>query len=118
MGAAIVPDVIVIRHYGDVRCPPSVFPDKPDDRVVAAMGGPGEDASDPGQALIAAARKSDVAVKNDDTLYGRVPLAPPGYQKSQLVSCAFKPLIQDGFQFGDPVDDIITVDKEDLLRGH
>jgi len=75
------------------------------------MRGPGKDASDPGQSMIAAARKSDVAVKNDDTLYGRVPLAPPRYQKSQLVSCAFKPLIQAGFQFGDPVDDIITVDK-------
>src|SRR4030042_361214 len=51
VGAAIVPDVIVIRHHGDIGCPPLVVPDEPYNRVVAAMRGPGEDASDPGPAL-------------------------------------------------------------------
>jgi len=118
VGAAIVPDVIVIRHHGDIRCPPLVVPDEPNDRIVAAMRGLGEDASDPGQALIPASRESDVAVKNDDALHGRVLLAPPRYKKSELVSRAFQPPVQAGLQFGDPVDDIITVDEEDCLRWH
>ena len=118
MSVAIVPDVIVIRHHDDIRCPPLVVLDEPNDRVVAAMRGPGKDAPDSGQALIAASRKSDVTVKNDDTLYGRVSLVPPGYQKSKAVSRVFQPPIQTGFQFGEPVDDVITVDEEDWLRGH
>src|SRR4030043_2260681 len=84
VGAAIVPDVIVIRHHGDIRCPPSVVPDEPYNRVVAAMRAPGEDASDPGQALIAGPRESEVAVKNDDTLHGRGTQDTTGQQKSEL----------------------------------
>lgn len=118
MGAAIVPDVIVIRHHGDIGCPPLVVPNEPYNRVVAAMRGPGEDASDPGQTLIAGTRESEVAVKNDDTLHGRMFLAPFGYQKSKLVSRVFQPPVQAGLQFGEPVDDIITIDEEDWLRWH
>src|SRR4030042_6925685 len=77
VGAAIVPDVIVIRHPGDIGCPPLVVPATPYNRVVAAMRGPGEDASDPGQALIAGTRESEVAGKNDDTPPGREALGPP-----------------------------------------
>ncbi|MBP1768375.1 MAG: polysaccharide deacetylase family protein [Candidatus Aminicenantes bacterium] len=118
MGAAIVPDVIVIRHHGDIRCLPMVVPDEPNDRIVTPMSRTREDAADPGQALIAATLESEVTVKNDDALHGRVSLAPPGYQKSKSVSRVFQPTVQAGLQFGEPVDDIITVNEEDWQRWH
>ena len=118
MGAAIVPDVIVIRHHGDIRWTPLVIPDEPNDRVVTAMSRTRKDASDPGHALIAANLESDVTVKNDDTLHGGVLLAPPGYQKSKSGSRVFQPPVQAGLQFGEPVDNVIAVNEKDSFGGH
>jgi len=78
VSTAIVPDAVIIRHHGDIGCFPLGVPHEPDDLGVAAVGGPGEDASDPGPALIAAARVLEVAVENDEALSRRVIMAPGG----------------------------------------
>ena len=115
MSAAVVPDVIIVRHDRDIGCPPLVVPDEPDDLVVSPVGGPGENAPDPGQALIAGARVLKVAVKNDNALERRMIMAPSRDLKSESASRVFQSASEAGLQFRDPVDEIIAVDEDDFL---
>ena len=117
MSAAVVADVVVVRYDGDIGWLPLIVPDEPDDLVVAAMGGRGEDASDPGQALIAASRELFVAVENDDALAPRVIMAPCRDLKGEPASRVFQAALKTGLQYRDAVDDVVAVDEEDLRYG-
>jgi hypothetical protein len=118
VSVAIIPDFIIIRHNDDIKFPSFEVLYKSDDFVVAAVGGPRENASDPAQAHIAAARVLKVAVKNNNALERRMIMAPSRNHKGESDSRVFQIPIEPELQFRDPVNYIITVDEEDFLRGH
>jgi len=108
---AIIPDFIIIRHNGDIGCPPPEILNELDDLFVSAVGGLGEDASDPGRVLIAAVRVLRVTVKYNNTFERRMSLAPSRYLKGESISRVLQSSVEAGLKFRNPVDDIVAIDE-------
>ena len=71
-----------------------------------------------GQALVAASGELGIAVEDDDAFVGRMGPAPSRDLQGEPRPGVLQPSLEAGPQLGNPMDDVVAVDEEELGCAH